>query len=68
MSEAVTGHPYIPNSVPQIKREMLAEIGVASVDELYGAIPERLRLRRPLDLPDPLRARAAPAHGRAPRA
>jgi glycine dehydrogenase subunit 1 len=56
MSEAVPGYPYIPNSVPRIKREMLAEIGVASVDELYGAIPERLRLGRPLDLPDPLRS------------
>jgi glycine dehydrogenase subunit 1 len=48
---AHTAHPYIPNSVPRIKEEMLREIGAASVDELYGAIPERLRLGRPLDLP-----------------
>jgi glycine dehydrogenase subunit 1 len=30
---------------------MLKEIGVASVDELYGAIPEHLLLRGSLDLP-----------------
>ena len=47
-------HPYIPNSVPRIKREMLDEIGVRDVEELYGAIPERLRFQGLLDLPDPL--------------
>jgi glycine dehydrogenase subunit 1 len=52
-------HPYIPNSVPRIKREMLDEIGVRDVEELYGAIPERLRFRRPLDLPPPLRSEQA---------
>ncbi|MGV1047927.1 MAG: aminomethyl-transferring glycine dehydrogenase subunit GcvPA [Solirubrobacterales bacterium] len=30
---------------------MLDAVGVADVDELYAAIPERLRLRRPLELP-----------------
>jgi glycine dehydrogenase subunit 1 len=30
---------------------MLGQIGVADVDELFAAIPERLRLGRPLDLP-----------------
>ena len=58
-----TAHPYIPNSVPRIKEEMLREIGAASIDELYGAIPERLRLDRPLDLPP----RAALGGGAAPR-
>jgi glycine dehydrogenase subunit 1 len=32
-------------------REMLAAIGVGSVDELFAAVPERLRLGRRLDLP-----------------
>lgn len=54
-----TAHPYIPNSVPRIKAEMLAEIGVRDADELYAAIPERLRLSRPLDLPAPLKSEAA---------
>jgi glycine dehydrogenase subunit 1 len=49
-------HPYIPNSVPRIKREMLDAIGVADIEELYGAIPERLRFRGRLDIPGPLRS------------
>jgi glycine dehydrogenase subunit 1 len=56
VSEALPAHPYIPNSVPRIKREMLDAIGVADVEELYGAIPERLRVRGLLDLPAPLRS------------
>jgi len=52
-------HPYIPNSVPRIKTEMLAEVGVRAAEELYAAIPERLRLARPLDLPPALRSEAA---------
>ena len=48
-----TAHPYIPNSVPRIKAEMLAEVGVRDADELYAAIPERLRLARPLRHLDP---------------
>ena len=27
-------HPYIPNSVPEVKREMLADIGLADVAEI----------------------------------
>jgi glycine dehydrogenase subunit 1 len=33
---------------------MLAEIGVDSIEELYAAVPERLRLSRRLDLPGPI--------------
>ena len=43
-------HPYMPNSAPRIRREMLEAIGVESADELYAAIPERLRLGRLLDI------------------
>ena len=32
-------------------REMLAVIGVSSVDELFASIPDAMRLDRPLDLP-----------------
>ena len=49
-------HPYIPNSVPEIKDAMLREVGAADIDELYRAIPERLRLRRPLALEPALRS------------
>jgi len=44
-------HPYIPNSVPETKREMLKEIGVQSVEELFADIPERIRLKKKLQLP-----------------
>lgn len=46
-------HPYIPNSAPAARAEMLREIGVGSADELYESIPAHLRLGRRLDLPDP---------------
>src|SRR5438105_11638527 len=52
-------HPYIPNSAPDVRAAMLREIGVASVDGLYAAIPEDLRLRRRLNLPEPLRSELA---------
>ncbi|MGD2295798.1 MAG: aminomethyl-transferring glycine dehydrogenase subunit GcvPA [Candidatus Aminicenantes bacterium] len=48
------GHPYIPNSVPAVKSEMLKEIGVKDIEELYGDIPEHLRFRGELNLPEPL--------------
>jgi len=54
MSERRAVHPYIPNSVPDVRDEMLARIGISNVDELYQDIPAALRLRRPLDLPAPL--------------
>ena len=56
MSEAPSAHPYIPNSAPEIKRTMLDAVGVNTVEELYGSIPERLRYPGLLDLPEPLRS------------
>lgn len=47
-------HPYIPNSAPQVKAEMLEEIGVKDVEELYQEIPEHLRFKGKMDLPAPL--------------
>ncbi len=46
-------HPYIPNSSPETQREMLTEIGLATLDDLHVTIPEDLKLKRPLDLPEP---------------
>ncbi len=47
-------HPYIPNSLPEIKKEMMREIGTESIDELYADIPEKYRLKKPLKLPEAL--------------
>jgi glycine dehydrogenase subunit 1 len=47
-------HPYIPNSTPKAKGEMLHELGMTSTEELYSAIPKELRLKRKLNLPAPI--------------
>jgi glycine dehydrogenase subunit 1 len=47
-------HPYIPNSTPAIKKQMLHDVGAENTDEFYEDIPEGLRLQEPLDLPEPL--------------
>ena len=52
--DKTTVHPYIPNSVPEVQKEMLAEIGVDSIDELYQDIPEELRFSGTMNLPEPL--------------
>ncbi|MFZ5917922.1 MAG: aminomethyl-transferring glycine dehydrogenase subunit GcvPA [Chloroflexota bacterium] len=49
-----TVYPYIPNSAPGVKKEMLRAVGAESVDEFYADVPEALRQRRPLNLPPPL--------------
>ena len=46
-------HPYIPNSAPEIKAYMLKEIGIQDVEEIYKEIPESLRMKKKLNLPDP---------------
>ena len=46
-------HPYIPNSVPEIKRQMLEAVGAESTDEFFEDVPERLRLKGRLNLPEP---------------
>ena len=48
-----TAHPYIPNSVPAIKAEMLQAVGAQNVDEFYQDIPPKLRLNGRLNLPEP---------------
>jgi len=47
-------HPYIPNSVPEVQKKMLEEIGAKDIEELYEDIPPELRLKRDLNLPKPL--------------
>ena len=49
-------HPYIPNSAPEVKAEMLAAVGAESVEDFYADVPDDLRLHRALNLPDALPA------------
>ncbi|MEA2090306.1 MAG: aminomethyl-transferring glycine dehydrogenase subunit GcvPA [Thermoproteota archaeon] len=46
-------HPYIPNSVPEIKKAMMKEIGIQNIDELYADVPKKFLLKRRLNLPSP---------------
>jgi len=46
-------HPYIPNSVPEVKAQMLKEIGVKDIEELYEDIPDSLRFKGEMNLPNP---------------
>ncbi len=47
-------YPYIPNSVPEIKKQMLEALGINSVDDIYAEIPAHLRFKGTMDLPEPL--------------
>jgi glycine dehydrogenase subunit 1 len=47
-------YPYIPNSEPNIKTQMLNDIGAADIEELYRDIPPELRFNGVLNLPPPL--------------
>jgi glycine dehydrogenase subunit 1 len=49
-------HPYIPNSIPEVQKEMLDAIGAASIEELYQDIPDHLRFTGSMELPEPLLA------------
>ncbi len=46
-------HPYIPNSAPGVKEEMLKFIGVDDIETLYQEIPDKLRFKRKLNIPEP---------------
>ena len=47
-------HPYIPNSTPKTRQEMLSEVSAQSIEDFYEDIPGELRLESALDLPQPL--------------
>ena len=44
---------YIPHTAGDVE-QMLERIGVATLEDLFIEIPESVRLKRPLDLPEPL--------------
>ncbi len=43
-------HPYIPNSVPEVIKEMMREIGIDDIDELFQDLPVT---SEPVDVPGP---------------
>jgi glycine dehydrogenase subunit 1 len=54
MAQKKTVYPYIPNSEPNIKAQMLKDVDASSIDEFYSDIPVELRLNREMNLPTPL--------------
>jgi glycine dehydrogenase subunit 1 len=53
MTQKKTVHPYIPNSAPKVKAQMLREVEASSVEELYADVPAALRFQGQMDLPEP---------------
>jgi len=48
-------HPYMPNSTPKAKNDMLRELKVNSVRDLYiGLIPDELLYKQKMHLPGPI--------------
>lgn len=54
MKKSHVVYPYIPNSVPSVKAEMLKEVGAKNIMDLYAEIPEHLKLKGKLNLPEPI--------------
>jgi glycine dehydrogenase subunit 1 len=46
-------YPYIPNSVPEVKARMLAEVGATSPEDFYHDVPASLRIQGEMNLPEP---------------
>jgi len=47
-------HPYLPNSVPEIKEKMMEGIGISSIAELYSDIPDEFVFKGKLSIPGPM--------------
>ena len=57
-SNESSAHPWMANSLSDIKQAMLKEIGAARIEELFEQIPAAHRLKRPLRLPRQLKSEA----------
>jgi glycine dehydrogenase subunit 1 len=55
MSEPDAVNPYAPNAAAGVKQQMMKEIGIDDVMELYEEIPDRLRFKGRMNLPEPIR-------------
>jgi glycine dehydrogenase subunit 1 len=54
MSKNEIVYPYIPNSVLEIKTQMLKEIGVDDIMDLFSEIPDHLQYKNRMNLPEPI--------------
>ena len=59
VSESVRISPYMPNSVPAVRKDMLDELGLTAVSEIYESIiPDKLLYKRRLELPEAIGSEA----------
>ncbi len=61
MGRDPVGHPYLPLTDDE-REQMLSEIGVASVEDLFSDIPETLRQKADFQIPDALSEPELMAH------
>jgi glycine dehydrogenase subunit 1 len=54
MSENKRVYPYIPNSVPEVKAQMLKELGLDDEMDLFSEIPDHLKYQGKMNLPEPI--------------
>ena len=47
-------HPYIPNSNEDVQKNMLEEIGLENLEDLHCEIPEELKFKGKMNLPNPI--------------
>src|SRR6185369_14011811 len=57
-SNETSAHPWMANSLSDVKQAMLREIGAGSIEELFEQIPVAHRLKAPLKLPRQLKSEA----------
>jgi len=47
-------HRFLPNDTIEIETYLLEEVGIRSIEELFSDIPQTIRLKKKLDLPESL--------------
>ena len=52
MKKGFPNHPYIPNSVPEVEKEMLDFLGMKSLDDLHKNVPDNLMLKEEMNIPN----------------
>ena len=52
MKRGFPNHPYIPNSVPEIEKEMLEFLGMESLEDLHKNVPDELKFKGEMDIPE----------------
>lgn len=56
INQGFKNHPYIPNSNEEVQKQMLSELGLESLEDLHREVPEELKLKTKLNLPEPYRS------------